>query len=52
MSKDNVNSFNTVYEFDVVPRELTVTYKIFKDKPEMNFVTPEYVKYCQEKREN
>ena len=54
MSKDDVNSLNTVYEFDVVPyrNELIISYKVFKEKPEMILVPQEYVEYCQEKLGN
>lgn len=49
MSNDNVNSLTTVYEFNVNLRSRTITYKIFNDNPEMFVVTPEYIKYCEDK---
>ena len=48
MSDDKVNSLNTVYEFHVNLKSRIITYKIFKDKPEMLIVTPEYMEYCKE----
>ncbi|TMW41205.1 hypothetical protein DOY81_013715 [Sarcophaga bullata] len=46
MSNDNVNSLNTVYEFSI-NADNTVTYKIFKNKPEKFGGPPEYMEYCK-----
>ncbi|TMW52445.1 hypothetical protein DOY81_002460 [Sarcophaga bullata] len=41
MSNDNVNDLKTVYEFHIDLKNLTITYKIFKDNPEMILITPD-----------
>ena len=40
MTNDNINSLNTVYEFDIDRKNLTITYKIFKDNPEKISIIP------------
>ena len=50
MSTDNINSFNTIYEFHFDPKKRTISYEILRDEPENILVTPEYKEYC--KKEN
>ena len=52
MSKDNVNSFHTFYEFYMDTEKHSFTYKIFKDKPEKVMLTPEYIEYCKKETSN
>ena len=52
MSENNVNSFDTLYEFYVDTEKHSINYKIFKDKPEKVILTPEYMKNCRQESLN
>lgn len=47
LTKDNINCFNTMYEFYFDPNDCTITYSIFEENYETNNFTLDFMEYCK-----